>query len=570
MGIAMTERVVTRREVRGQGGAVTAKHPLVARAGVEVLQSGGNAVDAIVAMAFATGVAEPMMSGLGGGGFMTVRMADGRASVIDYQVRAPLSASDSMYELGPDFRMDGQGFVGVKDDANYSGHRAAATPGLTSGLCLALSSFGSRRLDHLLGPAIALAEDGYPVTWYLTLSLATNMGLLRRFPESFRILFPDGMPLRSAGESITYHRQPELARTLRRIAAEGPDGFYRGPVARAIAAEMERGGGHITEDDLARYQAQVVEPCRGSYRGYELLAVPPPASGALLLGTLNILEGFDLPAMGHNSVPALHHTIEAMRRSHADRLAYLGDPEFQDVPITGMITKDYGVLRRAGINPGRHTPPQPGDPWAYQGGGRGRPAMAMAEAGDGGCTTTLAAVDAAGNAAAITQTITSAWGCGVTVPETGVILTNAMTLFDPRPGMANSIQPGKRPASSMAHTIVSKDGRFAMLCGAPGGRRILDTCTQVVLNVLDHGLGIQDAVTVPLIDTSAPEATAVDERIPASTRAVLEEMGHTLLVRPIDFAPRFFASPAGITRNPATGEFSGGADPYAEGVAAVY
>jgi gamma-glutamyltranspeptidase / glutathione hydrolase len=571
MAIVMTERVVTRREVAARGGMVTAKHPLVAEAGVRVLQDGGNAIDAAVAMAFATGVAEPLMSGLGGGGFMTIAMADGRRAVVDYQVRAPLAAHETMYELTPAFRMDGQGFVGVADDANYSGHRAAAVPGLVSGLYLARERFGTRGLDSLLAPAIALAEDGYPVSWYMTWKQGESLDLLRRFPQTARVFLNDGLPYKPLQEKPVPFRQPDLAATLRRIAAEGPDGFYRGPVARAIAEEMARAGGHIAEQDLARYQAKVVEPVTGTYRGIELIAIPAPASGALLLGTLNLLEPFDLPSLGHNSVAALHLTIEAMRRSHADRFTYLGDPEFQQVPMAGMTAKAYADVRRPTIDLSRHVEVEAGDPWAFEPGGRrGVPVPIGAEAGDGGCTTTLAAVDAQGNAVAITQTITSGWGCGVTVPGTGVLLNNAMTLFDPRPGMANSIQPGKRPASSMAHTIALRDGQFIALAGAPGGRRILDTCTQVMLNVLDHGLGIQDAVSAPLVDTSDPASTGIDARIPEETRAALEAMGHRLAVRVPDFAPRFFASPAGITRDPATGELRGGADPYAEGVAAGY
>lgn len=586
MAIVTTERVVQRREAVAEHGMVTAKHPLVAEAGVRVLHEGGNAVDAAVAMAFATGVAEPMMSGLGGGGFMTVSMADGRRAVIVYQVRAPLAAHDAMYALTPAFRMDGQGFVGVKDDANFIGHQAAAVPGLVAGLHLARERFGSRPLARLIEPAIALAEDGYPVTWYTTLLLGTGMGLMRRFPETMRVFYHDGIPYPPGVDVPVAFRQPDLAATLRRIAAEGPDGFYRGPVARAIAEEMARAGGLITEEDLRRYAAAVVEPMTGSYRGMEVIALPPPASGTMMLQTFNILEGFDLAGMGHNTVAALHHTIEAMRRSHADRFAYLGDPEFQDVPAAGMTVKDYAEQRRASIDPSRHVPAQPGDPWAYQGGSRGPAPVLAAEAGDGGCTTTLAAVDRAGNAVAITQTITSAWGGGVTVPGTGILLNNAMTLFDPRPGTANSIQPGKRPASSMAHTIVragagvvnghqppawtraARPGDFLALTGAPGGRRILDTCTQVLLDVLDHGLGIQDAVSAPLVDTSDPESSGIDERIPGETRAALEAMGHRLTVRPLDFTPRYFASPAGITRDPATGLFHGGADPYGQGVAA--
>ncbi len=559
-----TRRIVTRTEARGSGGMVTAKHAAVAEAGLRVLRDGGNAVDAAVTMCFATGVAEPMMSGLGGGGFMTVRMADGREAVIDYQVRAPLAARATMYELTPDFHADAQGFVGVKDDANYSGPLAAAVPGLVSGLATARERFATRPLAALVEPAIALAEDGIEIEWPLTLSLATSLKLLQRFPATAAIFLNDDRPWAPGFEAPVLLRQVELAATLRRIAAEGPDGFYRGPTARAIAAEMERAGGVISEADLAQYRAKVVEPLIGSYRGDRVVALPGPASGALQLETLNILEGWELGALGFNTAEALHRTIEAMRRSHADRLEYLGDPEFRDVPWEALIAKPYAAARRATIDERLHTAATPGDLLAFAGA-----AAAGVPAGSHGPeahTTHLSAVDAQGNAVAVTQTLTSAWGCGVTVPGTGVLLNNAMTLFDPRPGMANSIAPRKRPASSMAHAIVVREDEAVLVAGAPGGRRILDTVTQVLLNVLDHGRGIQDAVSGPFIDTSAAE-TGIDERVDPDVITELERRGHRFVLRRPDFHPGHFARPAGITRDPRTGELRGGADPYAHGVA---
>ncbi|HLZ70439.1 MAG TPA: gamma-glutamyltransferase [Dehalococcoidia bacterium] len=562
-----TSRVVTRTEARGTGGMVTAKHAAVAEAGLRVLRDGGNAVDAAVAMCFATGVAEPMMSGLGGGGFMTVRLADGREAVVDYQVRAPLAAHETMYELTPDFHADAQGFVGVKDDANYSGPRAAAVPGLASGLAAARDRFGTRPLAALLEPAIALAEEGVEVEWPLTLSLAVNLKLLQRFPASAAIFLDEGRPWAPAAAAPVLLRQPELAATLRRIAAEGPDGFYRGPTARAITAEMERASGHISEADLAQYQAKVIEPLTGSYRGDRIVALPGPASGALQLETLNILEGWQLGALGFNSAETLHLTIEAMRRSHADRLEYLGDPEVRDVPWAVLTGKPYAAVRRTTIDARRHTEATPGDLLTIAGAG-----AAVAPAGNHGPeahTTHLSAVDRRGNAVAVTQTLTSAWGCGVAVPGTGVLLNNAMTLFDPRPGTANSIAPRKRPASSMAHAIVVRDGEVVLVAGAPGGRRILDTVTQVLLSVLDHGRGIQDAVSGPFIDSSAAE-TGIDERVDPAVIAELERRGHRFVLRRADFHPGHFARPAGITRQPHTGELRGGADPYAHGVASGF
>ncbi|HEY7295935.1 MAG TPA: gamma-glutamyltransferase [Dehalococcoidia bacterium] len=560
-----TKRTVTRTEARGTGGIVTAKHSAVAEAGLRVLRDGGNAVDAAVAMCFATGVAEPMMSGLGGGGFMTVRMADGREAVIDYQVRAPLAAHETMYELTPDFHADAQGFVGVKDDANYSGPRAAAVPGLVSGLATARDRFGTRSLAALLEPAIALAEEGVEVEWPLTLSLATNLKLLQRFPASAAIFLNEGRPWAPGIEAPVLLRQPELAATLRRIAQAGPDGFYRGETARAIAAAMEQAGGHIGEADLAQYQAKVVEPLTGSYRGDRVVALPAPASGALQLETLNILEGWELGRLGFNSVEALHLTIEAMRRSHADRLEFLGDPEVRDVPWSVLTGKPYAAARRGTIDERRHSEATPGNLLAFA----GAAAVAAGHHGPEAHTTHLSAVDARGNAVAVTQTLTSAWGCGVTVPGTGVLLNNAMTLFDPRPGTANSIAPRKRPASSMAQAIVVRNGEAVLVAGAPGGRRILDTVTQVLLSVLDHGRGIQDAVSGPFIDTSAAE-TGIDERIDPAVIAALEERGHRFLLRRPDFHPGHFARPAGITRDPRSGELRGGADPYAHGVASGF
>jgi gamma-glutamyltranspeptidase/glutathione hydrolase len=564
-----TTRIVTRTEACGRGGIVTAKHAEVAEAGLRMLAAGGNAVDAAVAMAFATGVAEPMMSGLGGGGFMTARMADGREAIVDYQVRAPLAAHETMYELTPAFHADAQGFVGVKDDANFSGASSAAVPGLARGLALAAERFGSRPLAVLVEPAIALAEEGFVVEWPLTLSQAARFELLRRFPATAAAFLPNGLPQQPGAEAPVRFRQPDLARTLRQIANEGPDGFYRGPFARALAAEMERSGGYIGEEDLRRYEAKLVDPLVGSYRGDRLVTLHGPASGALMLETFNILEGFPLGALGYNSLDALHLTIEAMRRSHADRLAFLGDPEFVDVPWQGLCDKRYAETRRATIDRERLVPAQPGDPWAFERGGRPAVLAAVRAEGVEDHTTHLSAVDAAGNAVAVTQTLTSAWGSGVTVPGTGVLLNNAMTLFDPRPGAANSIVPWKRPASSMAHTIVVRDGEVVLLAGAPGGRRILDTVSQVLLNVLDHGRGIQEAVSGPFIDTSAPE-TGIDERIGPRVRSGLLSRGHTLVVRRPDFHPGHFARSAGISRNPQSGELRGGADPYAHGVAAAF
>jgi gamma-glutamyltranspeptidase/glutathione hydrolase len=569
--IVMSQRMVQMREVSARNGMVAAKHPLAARAGVEVLQAGGNAVDAAVATAFVSGVVEPMMSGLGGGGWMTIVREDGMRTVVVYQVCAPLAAREDMYELTPDVRADAQGFVGVKDDANLVGHRAVGVPGLAAGLSMAAERYGSFGIDRLLRAAIAFAEDGVPVTWYTTLTLGNHLSLIRRFPETVRVFLDRGVPYSVTRERDSVFRQPDLAGTLRTIAADGPNGFYRGEVARQIVEDVQRGGGFMTEEDLATYEPFEVEPVSGSYRGYDLFGVPSPGSGPILFETLNMLEGFDLASTGRESSAALHLTIEAMRRSHADRFAYLADPRFEAIPQSGLISKAYAAERRSTIDSARTLPAEAGNPWEYD--GPARPTctpLATLELTDAGHTTSIMVVDGHGTSVAVTQTLASTFGSGVTVPGTGVVLNNSMTLFDPRPGTLNRIQPRKQPASSNAHTTVLKDGRFVAVLGAPGGRRILDTCTQVVLGLLEYGLGIQEAISAPLVDTSVPDTTQIDSRISEPTRARLRSMGHALAVREPDFMPHHFASPTGILRDAATGDLRGGADPYAQGVAAGY
>ena len=564
-----TELLVTRREVCGRQGMVTAKHPLVADLGIRVLRDGGNAVDAAAAMAFAIGVVEPHMSGLGGGGFMSIHLRDGRNLVVDYFARAPLATVPDMYELTPDFRADRLGFTGVKDNANTVGPRSVAAPGLAAGLTLARDRFGSLPLERLMQPAIGLAEHGYPVTWHTTLMQAASARLLRCFPATAAAFLEDGLPYAPGPDTPVHLRQPDLAATLRRIADQGAAGFYRGSVAAGIAAEMARTGGLVTEADLAQYEARLVDASIGDYRGYGLLAIPGASGGTTLLESFNILEGYDLAALGQNSAPALHRLIEAARRSHADRLAYLGDPEQVRTPVRALVSKAYAAERRAQIEAERHSPARPGDPWRFESSGTRREATVPAGEGDGGCTTHLSVIDAEGNAVAVTQTLTSLWGSGVTAAGTGVLLNNTMNLFNPKPGNANSIAPWKRPASSMAHFIVLRDGQPVLISGAPGGRRIMDTVLQVTLNVLDFGMGIQEAVSAPLIDATGPE-TYVDPRIPEAVREQLTAMGHQLDVRAREFYPGHYARPAGITRDPHTGELRGGADPYDVGVAAGY
>ncbi|HEX3722289.1 MAG TPA: gamma-glutamyltransferase, partial [Nitrolancea sp.] len=367
------------------------------------------------------------------------------------------------------------------------------------------------------------------------------------------------------GDVIPSIPQPELAQTLRRIADEGPDGFYRGEVAERFAEHMHALGGLVTTDDLANYQATLVDPLVVPYRDVQFVLLPNQAGGITIAETFNIVEGFDLRSTGFNSAFTLHHIAEASRRAYADRFAYVGDPDFVDIDWSRLSSKDYAAGRRAEIDSNRVVPASPGSGVA-----RGAAAsLGVAPSGDGGCTTHLSVVDAEGNMVSLTQTLTLIFGSAVTVPGTGVLLNDTMNLFDPLPGRNNSIAPGKRPASSMAHVVAVRDGTPILAVGAPGGRRIMDTCMQMALDVVEFGIDIQSACEAPLIDCAGPELL-VDDRIPESTRDALSAKGHDVVAVEVAFAPRGFASPTGVTVDSESGLRYGGADPFGIGIAAGY
>ncbi|MGH9173017.1 MAG: gamma-glutamyltransferase family protein, partial [Vicinamibacterales bacterium] len=358
-------------------------------------------------------------------------------------------------------------------------------------------------------------------------------------------------------------RQPELAGTLRKIAKEGPDGFYRGEVAEKIGSHLQSLGGIMTADDLARYQPVVVEPIVLPYQGCELVLLPFQGGGITLAETFNILDGLDIRGTGHNTAQTLHSIDEASKRAFANRFAYIGDPDFVDIDWETLASKAYGERRRAEIDPNRASEPKPGEGIRRGSGIKQELAVTM----DGGCTTHLSVVDKDGNMVSVTQTLTLLFGSVVTVPDVGVLMNDSMNLFEPIPSRANSIASWKRPASNMAHVIATRDGLPVLAVGAPGGRRIIDTCLQMTLNVLDFDLDIAAACGAPLIDCSGPELLA-DTRIPAATRDRLRAMGHNVVDAEVSFSPRAFASPTGVTVDPASGLRYGGADPFGIGIAA--
>ncbi len=535
------------RPVRARHGMVASTHELASRVGVEILQRGGNAVDAAVAVALALAVVHPAAGNLGGGGFMLIRMADGRASVIDYREMAPARAHRDMY-------VDEKG--DVVPEASTVGHRAVAVPGTVAGLALALEKYGTMSWADVCRPAERLAREGVVLTHFEAESLRRAARLLERFPESRRIFLRDGRYY----EEGEIFRQPELAETLRRLIEHGPREFYEGETARRIVAEMEAGGGLITLDDLKNYRAIERAPLRTTYRGYEILTVPPPSSGGVaLIEMLHILEGFDLRALGHNSADYVHLLVEAMRRAFADRARFLGDPDFARIPVKGLTSRRYAEALRRTIDMKRATPSAtlaPGDAFAYE----------------SEHTTHFTVVDAMGNVVANTYTLNGSYGSGVAVRGAGFLLNNEMDDFTSKPGVpnmfgllqseANQIGPRKRPLSAMTPTIVLRDGKPYFALGSPGGPTIINTVLQVILNVIDFGMNLQQAIAMPRIHHQWMPDQIVHEPFGLSrdTMEALRARGHTFAER-----PRYMGDVQAIMIEPETGMRLGASDPRMDG-----
>jgi gamma-glutamyltranspeptidase/glutathione hydrolase len=466
-------------------GIVASSDELASKVGVEILKRGGNAVDAAVAVGLALAVTWPGAGNIGGGGFMLIRKADGSTTAIDYRERAPGKAHRRIF-------LDQKG--NVTPGVSVTGHRAVGVPGTVAGLALALEKYGTMKWRDVIEPARRLAAEGYVFTNFNKVGRTDQViKLLEQFPESRRIFLRDGKYYQ-AGETF---KQPELAETLKRLQERGPREFYEGRTAQLIAEEMHANGGLITLDDLKAYEAKERHPVRGTYRGYEIITMPPPSSGGIvLIEMLNILEHYDLGGMGHNSAEKYHLLIEAMRRAFADRAEFLGDPDFVNVPVAGLISKRYAGELVKSIDVSRATPSgevRSGRPTKYE----------------SPQTTHYSVVDALGNAVSNTVTLNGAYGSGVTVHGAGFLLNNEMDDFAAKPGSANkfgliqgeanAIAPGKRPVSSTTPTIVLKDGKLFLVLGTPGGPTITTQILQVLINVIDHGMNIQQAVNAPRI-----------------------------------------------------------------------
>ena len=499
----MTRARTEKRPVHASRGMVVTNHPLASAAGVEMLAGGGNAVDAAVAALFALSVVEPMMVGVFGAGHAQLWLA-GLHTVIDGYTVAPAAARPDMYRPRSDTWPE---YMEAEGRENSVGLRSVGVPGTLAAWCEMLARFGTLDLPTVVAPAIRHAESGFRVTGYLAECIAETAADLARFEETARVFLPGGAPP-GRGDRLV---QPEYAGTLRTIAAEGPGALYGGALGRRVVEHMRRAGGLITLDDLRRYRTVERAPVRGSYRSFEVAGCPPPTGGGIhLIQILNLLEGYDVAGLGFASVDGIHLLAEAFKIAFADRAAATGDPAFVDVPVGRLLARDYATTRRAQIDMGK-----------AQAHGAG-----VASAGSVH-TTHLTVADADGNVVAATQTINSLFGSRAMAPGTGMLLNNTMALFDPHPGHALSVEPGKRMTSSMAPTIVLRDGRPALALGLPGGVRIFACVLQALVNVIDHGMTLQEAVEAPRVWTQGQELE-VEAAIADDVRAGLAARGHAV------------------------------------------
>jgi gamma-glutamyltranspeptidase/glutathione hydrolase len=566
MDRTQSEWLIEKREATSEYGMVTAMHPSAAAAGLEILERGGNAVDAAVATAFAVGVVEPAMSGVGGVAAMVIYSpSSGRATVVDGSSRAPAAARDDMFELAPEGTLGGiYSWRGTVGDANSVGYRAPVVPGQPACLLYALERFGSGRLtrEQVMAPAIRLAEEGYGVDLYQAQTIAFATRRLRPFPEAMRTFYvDDGLPpvpatsVRAADRLV----QTDLARTLRTLASDGPSALYEGEIGERLVADLRANGGVITREDLSTFAVREYAPLEMDYRGFRLLGLSPTSGSMTAFEALRILRNFDLAAFGAGSSDAAHLIAEALRRAFQDRFAFLADTDLYDVPVQGLQSDGYAEARAATVALDRADPEAgPGDPFAFEPGlvGAGGRA-AVRSPGDDGCTTHLNVIDADRNMVACTSTLGELFGSGIVARGTGIVLNNGMTWFDPEPGRVNSIAPRKRTLWAPTPTLVLRDGQPYLALGAPGGRRIISAVVQSLVNVLDHRLSIQEAVTTPRVHCEAQQ-TEVDGRTEPSVVDELRRRGHRVQLHEEHASSFRFARPGGIRVNPATNQLTGG------------
>lgn len=534
------------REAQGTVGVVAAAKPEASQVGISILKKGGNAVDAAVATAFALGVLEPNASGLGGGGFMIVKLANMKeAVVVDFRETAPAAAKADMYRIGDDGK--------VAAAANVVGGLASGVPGEVAGLLYGLEKYGSKKLTRtqIMQPAIDWAKKGIPVTVNLSKIISDELVKINKFPATAKLYSNEGLPFET-GDTI---RNPDLAVTLELIAKRGKDGFYKGELAKKIVTAVQETGGVITEADLASYEPKIRKPVSGAYRGYTIFSTPPASSGGThVIEILNILENFDMAKLGDGTPAALHVWGEAMKQAFADRAKYMADTEFVKVPLSGLTSKAYAKGLAANIDMEKPMESvQAGDPATYE----------------SGSTTSLSVMDKKGNMVAITKSINYFFGSGVIVPGTGILMNNHMDDFAPKPGSVNSIEPGKRPLSSMSPTLVlDPEGKPFMTIGSPGATRIIGAVAEVISNVIDLKMPIQQATMAPRFFRMQSGDYNLEGRVSINTKNALEKMGHKVVVKGDWDA--FFGGVHAVQYDRSKKVLFGGADPRRDGQAAAY
>lgn len=555
--------VVDKTEAVSPDGMVCAMQPDAAEAGAEILRRGGNAIDAAVATAFAIGVVEPFMSGIGGVAWMTYRdAATGQSVCFDASSTLPRTITPDAFELlAPDQRAGLYGWRATKDDAANTGWLTPAAPGEPALLGEAHQRFGRLPWRDLLGPAIALAEDGFEVNHYVATMLSASFERLSRFPESTRTFIkPNGAPYAPGLGHGPADRlvQRDLARTLRLIAEEDWSTVYRGEVARLIADDMGQNGGLVDAEELASYRVRVLEPTEAEYRGHQLLGPLENTGYATLVEALNILEGFDIGRLGPQSIDAVHLEVESIRRAFVDRLTYLGDSASMPIPYGGVTSREFAAARRATIDPTKATPNErPGDPWPFDASRGTAWQPKRAGAGSEGQTTHITVVDRDHNMVSLTATLGGVFGSGIVVKDTGIVLNNGTMWFDPEPGAVTSIGPGKRLMTASAPTLLLRDGLPFAAIGSPGGRMVISALFQCIVNLVDFGLGMQAAISAPRIHSEGPE-TAVSYRFPADVIQGLRDRGHQVAVRHDVVGTSWFARPNGVTIDHETQDLRGG------------
>lgn len=545
-----TAQAASRPPVRGKNGMVASVSEIASQVGVDVMKRGGNAIDAAVAVGLALAVVWPSAGNLGGGGFMVIRLADGKSTAIDYREMAPAAAHRNVY-------LDERGDY-INESSTF-GHKAAGVPGSVAGMAYALEKYGTLKWAQVVEPARKLAAEGFPVWYQLEQSLARGQEALSRYPETKRIFLRNGR-LYETGEIF---RQPELAATLARTIKHGWREFYEGRTARLVEASMQRalnGQKWITAQDMKNYRAVEREPLRTTYRGHDVITMPPPSSGGVALTQmLNILENYNLREQGFGSTAATHLKVEAMRRAFADRAQYLGDPDFVKVPVAGLTSRAYARKLAATIDPEHASTSQEisyGDPVPYE----------------SEQTTHYTVVDKAGNVVACTTTINDSFGNKITVEGAGFLLNNEMDDFAPKPGApnaygliqgeANAVAARKRPLSSMTPTIVLRDGKLWFAVGSPGGPTIINTVLQVIINIVDFDMNIQQAIDAPRVHHQwMPDAITYEPMgLVPDVMKRLQEMGHKFVTR-----PRYMGDAEGIMIEDKTGVRLGASDPRLDG-----